>query len=80
MIHDDDLPGLAGRYIYADFYAGDLRTLVPHEDGATGDMPLGLNAGMVSSFGEGAEDGQIYVADYGEPGEDGNVYALEPGT
>lgn len=73
VIHDPDLPALAGRYIYADFYDGALRTLVPGEGGASGDAALGLNAGLVSGFGEGA-NGQIYVVDY-----NGNVYALEPG-
>ncbi len=72
VIRDPGLPGLVGRYLYADFYDGDLRTLIPAEGGASDDAPLGLNAGNVSSFGEGA-GGQIYVVDYG-----GDVFALEP--
>ena len=44
----------AGRYMYADFCAGDLRSLVPHRPAARRDRALGLHVDNPSSFGEGA--------------------------
>ncbi|MGH2923378.1 MAG: PQQ-dependent sugar dehydrogenase [Solirubrobacterales bacterium] len=60
VVRDPDLPALAGRYVYGDFCAGQLRSFVPSPSGARGDRSLGLEVPQLSSF---ALDG------------DGNVYA-----
>lgn len=69
------VPGLRGRYIYADFCRGRIRSFVPHANGATGDRSLGINWGTgISSFGEDAK-GNLYFTDlYG-----GGVYELVAG-
>lgn len=69
VIQDPDLAGFAGRYLYADFCEGNLRTIDP-DIGSASDGPLGLHADSVSSFGEGA-GGQLYVASL-----DGPVYSI----
>ena len=74
VVRDPDLPTLGGRYIYADYCGGPLRSLVPAEDGASDDASLGLSPAHVSSFGEGTAR-QLYVVS-----RDGPVYALEPTT
>jgi glucose/arabinose dehydrogenase len=75
VIRDSALPGLRGRYIYADTYdalGAQIRTAVLGPGGASGDGPLGLTASGVSSFGQDA-CGHIYVATLG-----GSVSRLEP--
>lgn len=59
---DRKVPALFGRYLYADFCKGQIRSLVPQPGGATGDRPTGLPAESgISSFGEDTR-GRIYVA------------------
>jgi glucose/arabinose dehydrogenase len=73
-ITDPDLPDLANRYIYADAFAGDIRSFDPDVDAnlAEDDQSLGLPAmGFIASFGRGLT-GQIYVVG------DGAVFRLEP--
>lgn len=73
VIRDPRLGSLAGRYLYADFCAGEMRTLVPSEGGASGDAPLGLpRVPRLSSFGEG-RGGVIFAASL-----EGPVYRLDP--
>ena len=82
VVRDQALAGLYGRYLYADFCAGELRSLNPGIPMASDDRSVGLsvpdvgdNPGTVPSFGEDA-DCRIYVASI-----DGPVYRLtEPGA
>ncbi len=71
VVRDPDLPALAGQYLFADFFDGDLLTIqVP---AGTAGTPVGLNLPNLAAFGEGL-GGQIYVASL-----NGQVSALEPG-
>ena len=63
---------LRGRYVYADFCAGKLRSLVPHLRRASDDRPLGLTVTSPTSFGED-QRGRIYVTS-----QEGPVYRLVP--
>ncbi len=68
-----ELPALAGRYIYGDSCASDIRSFAfdLQTQQSSGDAALGLNIGGVTSFGRGL-DGQIYVVG------NGSVFRLEP--
>ena len=59
------MPALAGRYLYADFCGGSLRSFDPANPGAS-DAAVGLDVEQPSSFGEGAS-GRIYVASLSGP-------------
>jgi glucose/arabinose dehydrogenase len=73
VIRDVRLPSLNGRYAYADFCAGEIRTFLPSPGGASGDAPLGLPiVPNLASFGEG-RNGEIYAVSLGGP-----VYRLDP--
>ncbi len=72
VVGDRRLPSLYGRYLYADLCEGELRSLVPHLHGASGDRKLGLSVSSPSSFGED-DRGRIYVCSL-----DGPVYRLVP--
>jgi glucose/arabinose dehydrogenase len=72
VVGDRRLPSLHGRYLYADLCEGELRSLVPHLHGASGDRRLGLSVASPSSFGED-DGGRIYVCSL-----DGPVYRLVP--
>jgi glucose/arabinose dehydrogenase len=73
VVRDPRLPGLAGRYLYADLCVGQLRSLIPSQAGASGDTPLGVpTVSSPASFGEG-RGGVIYVVSL-----DGPVYRLDP--
>jgi glucose/arabinose dehydrogenase len=61
VVRSPALPSLYGRYLYGDFCAGELRSLVPALPRARDDRSLGLKVPALSSF---AEDGA------------GNLYAL----
>ena len=63
---------LRGRYVYSDFCSGQLRSLVPHLHGASGDRRLGLDVSSATSFGED-DRGRIYVCS-----QAGGVYRLVP--
>ncbi len=74
LVSDPDLPDLANRYIYADAFAGDIRSFDPDVDSnlVEDDQSLGIPAmDFIASFGRGL-DGQIYVLGNGE------VFRLEP--
>jgi glucose/arabinose dehydrogenase len=62
VVHDPGLPALAGRYIYADFCGGSLRSFAfdPATGAASGDAAVGVDIPSPSSFGEGAHN-RIYV-------------------
>jgi len=72
VVGDRRLPGLRGRYLYADLCEGQLRSLVPHPRRASGDRSLGLTVSTPSSFGEDAR-GRVYVASL-----EGPVFRLVP--
>src|SRR5690606_5065391 len=71
VVRDVSVPSLLGRYLYADYCAGWLRSLQPDApDGARDDRPAGLAVEAPITFGE---DGlcRVYVA-----GQGGEVYRL----
>jgi glucose/arabinose dehydrogenase len=65
-------PSLRGRYVYSDYCSGQLRSLVPHLQGAGHDRRLGLTIASPTSFGEDNR-GRIYVCS-----QEGLVYRLVP--
>ncbi|HEY8501124.1 MAG TPA: hypothetical protein VIL21_00425, partial [Solirubrobacterales bacterium] len=67
---DPRLPGLRGRYVYADLCEGRLRSLGPHLKRASDDRVLGLRVASPSSFGEDDRH-RLYVASL-----EGPVYRL----
>lgn len=70
---DPRIASLYGRYVYADYCKGEIRSLIPAPDGGRDDRPTGLSAEAINTFGEGA-DGRIYFASL----TDGRVYAIDP--
>lgn len=72
VVRDPRLPGLRGRYVYADLCEGRLRSLVPHLKRASDDRVLGLRVASPSSFGED-DRRRLYVASL-----EGPVYRLVP--
>jgi glucose/arabinose dehydrogenase len=63
-------PALRGRYLYADYCSGIVRSLVPHLHRAGGDRRTGLTVSSPTSFGED-DLGRIYIAS-----QEGPVYRL----
>jgi glucose/arabinose dehydrogenase len=61
-----NLPSLRGRYVYADYCEGRLRSLVPHPGRATGDRLLGPRLESPTSFGED-DRGRLYVCSQAGP-------------
>ena len=59
VVRDSSLAGLVGRYVYADFYAGVVRSLAL-DFSAPDDRSTGLSVPSVSSFGEDAA-GRLYA-------------------
>jgi glucose/arabinose dehydrogenase len=73
VVRDPNLASLAGRYLYADFYVGDIHSFIPGMGGPTDDQDSGLHVPQLSSFGEGFR-GRIYVSSLQGP-----VYRLRQG-
>ncbi len=76
VVRDPALTGLVGRYLYADYYDAEVRSLaldlaVP-DDRTTG---LTLPSGQLGSFGQDAS-GRLYAVDQSE----GNLYRLTAGS
>jgi glucose/arabinose dehydrogenase len=65
VVHDNSVPALDGRYVYADFCAGDLRSLAPSNP-AGSDSSAGLDIDQPSSFGLDSR-GHLYVASLAGP-------------
>ena len=64
---DPGLPTLAGRYLYGDFCAGELRSFTAEPgDETVDDRPLGLRVGSLSSFGEDSA-GRLYAVSLSGP-------------
>jgi len=61
------VPGITGRYLYADFCSGTIWSASPGQGGAWASSALLETGFMISSFGEGP-DGELYVLSYGSPG------------
>ena len=72
VVRDRSLASLYGRYVYADLCEGQLRSLVPHLGGASGERKLGLQVDSPSSFGEDLS-GHLYIASL-----EGPAYRLVP--
>ena len=73
VVRDAALPSLFGRYLYADFCLGELRSFPARPGhGASDDRALGIEIPQLSSFGEDSS-GRMYVVSL-----DGPVYRLEP--
>jgi hypothetical protein len=70
VVRDHKLGALRGRYIYADFYKGEVRSLAPHHPRARHDHAIGLHVDNPSSFSVGAHH-RVYVTSL-----DGPVYRL----
>lgn len=73
VVRDSGLPDLYGRYLYADFCVGELRSLVLSgpSAGPESDRPEGLTVANPVSFGEDS-CGRIYVVSNG-----GGVFRLQ---
>jgi hypothetical protein len=71
VVRDLSVPALLGRYVYADFYAGEVRSAVVDAGGATGDGPTGLSVAQLSSFGQDSGC-RVYVTSLAGP-----VYRLK---
>ena len=69
VVRDPDVCELYGRYVYADTYAGDLRSFVPALPDAIDDRSEGLSVPFTTSFGEDAA-GRVYVV------SNGSVYRI----
>jgi glucose/arabinose dehydrogenase len=74
VVRDKRVPSLLGRYLYADFCRGQIRSLIPALSGATGDRSAGLpDQSGISSFGEDAR-GRIHFTNL----LTGEVYRIDP--
>jgi glucose/arabinose dehydrogenase len=73
VVHDQSLPALNGRYVYADLCGGELRSFVPGPSGASDDRGHGISVSTPTSFGEGRR-GEIYITSL-----DGPVFKLVSG-
>jgi glucose/arabinose dehydrogenase len=66
VVRDRSLPSLYKHYVYADYCEGQLRSLVPHLQRASGEHRLGLAVESPTSFGED-DAGHLYVASQAGP-------------
>lgn len=66
VVRDASLGDLTGRYVYADYCVGQIRSIVPSFPVASGDRSEGLSVSGLSSFGQDA-CGRIYVASLNGP-------------
>ncbi|MGH2954526.1 MAG: PQQ-dependent sugar dehydrogenase [Solirubrobacterales bacterium] len=71
VVRDGGLGDLFGRYLYADYYEGEIRSLVPALPSASGDRSEGVGVGGLSSFGQDSAC-RLYVASQ----EEDTVYRL----
>jgi glucose/arabinose dehydrogenase len=74
VVRDPALTGLAGRYLYADFFAGDIRSLALDFTDPD-DRSTGLTVASIASFGEDAS-GRLYAVSL----SDDEVVRLVAGT
>ena len=71
LVRDHRLRSLRGRYVYEDLCNGQLRSLLPHREHASGDRATGLS--VTDPGGFGLAHGHVYVASLIGP-----VYELAP--
>jgi glucose/arabinose dehydrogenase len=71
VVRDQSLAGLVGRYLYADFYAGDIRSIQPA--GPPDDKSTGASVPSLVSFGEDTA-GRLYAVSL-----DGQMHRLVAG-
>jgi hypothetical protein len=74
VVRDEKLESLYGRYLYADYCAGELRSLVPDLSGAKNERALGLRVSTPTSFAHGRAK-RIYITSQSE-----GLYRLKPAT
>ncbi len=72
VVRDAAIPKLLGRYLYADFCTGEIKSLIPRAPRARDPRRENVRVPYVSTFGEDAA-GRIYVASLRGP-----VYRLVP--
>lgn len=60
VVRDRQLPSLYGRYVFADFCTGDLRSLIPELDGAVDEKSVGIGVPNPTSFASGRR-GRLYA-------------------
>jgi glucose/arabinose dehydrogenase len=75
FVRDPSLPDELGRYLYADYAAGRLRSLEPRLRGARGERAVGVSIASPTSFAAGP-DGRIYVTSL----TTGKLFRLVPET
>ena len=75
VARDQNLGDLYGRYVYADYCAGQIWSLIPGPAAAASDRAEGLSVANPSSFGEDA-CGRLYVASH----TGGGVYRFVGGV
>ncbi len=73
VVHDPRLPGLDGRYLFADYCGGEIESL-RMVDGKAEVTDLGLHVGALDSFGVDGL-GRVYVTS-----TDGGVYRIDPAS
>jgi hypothetical protein len=66
VVRDRRLGALRGRYLYADFCQGQLRSFRPKLGGARRDKPVGVNVDSPTSFGVDQRN-RVYVCSFGGP-------------
>jgi glucose/arabinose dehydrogenase len=66
VVRDPGLPALAGRYLYGDYCAGDIRSFRIEGGRAVSDRSAGLHVASLSSFGEDAR-GRVYATSLNGP-------------
>ena len=71
VVRDPDLPALAGRYLYADFCVGEIRTFRANRKAAD-DQSTGLTLPFLTSFGMGHK-GKLYAMQF-----NGEISRLDP--
>ncbi len=67
-----NIRSLRGKYIYGDYVTGNIWALTPSSGGKYTNALLVKHKGMISSFGEDAND-ELYICSYG----DGKIYKIE---
>jgi glucose/arabinose dehydrogenase len=78
VVRDPSLTGLEGRYLYADYFDGDVRSLALNFSNPD-DESTGLNVPTLSSFGQDAA-GRLYAVNNGGAQVVRLVFGGSPGT
>ncbi len=73
VVRDPDLTSLYGRYVFTDFFEGQLRSLVPRLGGAIDEHQVGVELAHATSFGSDPATGDVYATS-----RDGQLFRLDP--